>query len=167
MHTPTIISKADMNDLARTLHGLRYASETKFKWIYPKSSVFETAADWTRMMESIFDESRLVPKLRKAAKKKYRFNSCISHWSDGDGAMKTHPWIGLHWQIWFPKPHGKTKSLGLGLFINDDGKWNIDAFRHVVGSDNIQSKKIMDGRGNIVLAKLSKTVLKTWQQWLP
>jgi hypothetical protein len=39
MHTPTRIAKRDMKDLARMLRGLRYASETQFRWIAPKGAV--------------------------------------------------------------------------------------------------------------------------------
>jgi hypothetical protein len=167
MHTPTRISKRDMKDLARMLHGIRYPSKTRFRWISPKGAVFETAADWMRMMESVFNESRLVPKLTKAARKRYRFKPGISHWRDGEGKKKTYPWIGLHWEIWFPKPRGRTKAVGLGLFVDETAKWNIDAYRHVTGSDNIESRTIVDGRGDVVLTKMSKAVLQKWQKWLP
>ena len=80
MHVPTEISKPALNDLAKVLHGLRFTEEAKFRWLYPKTPVFETAADWVRMMESVFEESRLVSKLTKAARKKYRFVPCIGHW---------------------------------------------------------------------------------------
>jgi hypothetical protein len=79
----------------------------------------------------------------------------------------TYPWIGLHWEIWFTKPRGKTKALGVALFVDEKGKWNIDAYRHVVGDDNIESRTIIDGRGDVVLTKLSKGVLQKWQKWLP
>jgi hypothetical protein len=57
--------------------------------------------------------------------------------------------------------------VGLGLFINEDSKWNIDAYRHVTGSDNIESRTIVDGRGDVILAKVSKGVRQKWEKWLP
>jgi hypothetical protein len=168
MHVPHKISRGDMNDLARTLQRLRFADKTDFKETYPKSEVFETASDWIRMMESVFEESRLVTKLTKAARKKYRFSPCISHWQEDEARGKeNYRWISISWEISFSKPRRWTKGVGLGLFVDDKGKWTVDTYRHVTDSTSIDSRRIMDGRGDVVLAKVSKKVLKTWQQWLP
>lgn len=168
MHTPIVITKTNVNDLALMLHGLRYAEKTEFKSIYPKRLVFETAADWIRMMESVFEDSRSEPKLTKAARKQYRFTPCIAHWDDVDEGKvtKTFPWVSIQWEITFPKPCGKTKAVGLGLFVGVKGKWDIEAYRWKTGSNSIDSLKIMDGRNDVVLETLSKKVLKAWQKWL-
>ncbi len=169
MHAPSVISKADVIDLARMLHGIRYAEENKYRSFCSKGSEFQTAADWFRMMESVFEDSRLLPKLTKSAEKRYRFTPRVEHWDDvgDDGKLtKTYPWIALQWEISFPKPRGKTKTVGLGLFVSHDCKWNIDAYRYVTGSKSIDSKKIMDGRNDVILTTLSTKVLKAWKQWL-
>jgi hypothetical protein len=120
-----------------------------------------------QLMESLFEESRLVSKLTKVARKKYRFSPWIGHWwKRGKDGEKIHCWVGINAQIEFPKPHGKTKSVGLGLFVDDKGKWNIVTYRDVRGSEDIDEKKIADARSNVVLATLTKRVFKTWSRWL-
>jgi len=169
MHAPTVITKTDLNDLALMLHGLRYPDKTKFKTIHLKDTVFQTAADWIRMMESIFEDSQLMSRLNKAARKQYRFTPCIFHWDEVNKGKdtKTFPWISIQWEITFSKPCGKTKAVGLGLFVGVDRKWYIDAYRWMTGSSSIDSRRIMDARSNIVRETLSKKVLKVWRQWLP
>ena len=167
MHIPTEISKKDMNELARMLYCIRYPQKNKYHGIHPKGPVFETAADWVRIMESIFEESRLVSKLTKAARKKYRFNPCVSHWKDEEPGEKNYRWLAIHAKIPFAKPRGKTRSVGMGLFVEDNGKWQVVVFRNVVGSERLDEKKIIDGRGNVQYAALSKMVLAQWKKWLP
>lgn len=89
MHNPTEISKNALNDLARMLRGIRFAEDTNFRSIHPKTPVFQTAADWVQMMEAIFEDGRLERKLTKAARKRYRFGHWISHWSDEDRSGNT------------------------------------------------------------------------------
>lgn len=167
MHVPTEITKQDMTELAKMLHGLRFIEETNAGWLPTKTQVFETAADFLRMLESIVEESRIVTKLSKVARKKYRFTPRISHWSiTTKYGAEYHGWVGIHVCVYLPKPRHKTKSVGVGLFVDSQKKWCIEAFRNVTDDDEIDEKKIMDGRGNVVLTDLSKKVLSTWDRWL-
>lgn len=167
MHVPTRISKSAMNALAKTLHGLRFAEKTKYNWFGLKADVFQTAADWVRMMESIFEESRVTKQIAKVAKKNYRFSPQLGHWwEDGRDKSKDYRWIGIHAQICFPKPRGKTKTLGVGLFVDDKKVWSIVAFRNWTGSNKIDERKLCDSHRDVVLADITKNVLKKWNSWI-
>lgn len=166
MHTPIRISKGEMKKLAALLHGLRYAERTKFKWLPTSSDTFETAANWTRMMEAIWDEARMVSPIRHAAKKNFRFSPNVSHWSAGEGKKKDYPWIALHWELWLSKPRKKTKALGLGFFVDEKGKWTVEVYRHLDGEYEIDTRKVADGREDVVLSRISRLVMRKWQKWL-
>ena len=166
MHVPTRISKAAMNGLAKTLHGLRYVEETNYRWFALKADVFQTAADWVRMMEAIFQDSRADTRIAKAARKNYRFSPQVGHWwEQRRGKSKAYRWIGIHAQVCFPKPRGRTKTLGIGLFVNDNKVWSIIAFRNWTVSDRIDECKLADSHSDVVLADLTRKVLKKWKSW--
>ena len=166
MHVPTRISKSAMNALAKALHRLRYPEKTKFGWFSMQSDIFQTAADWVRMMEAIFEESRSNKQIAKVAKKNYRFSPQLGHWwEEGKDKSKYYRWIGINSYIHFRKTHGKTKGVGVGLFVDDDGKWNIMAYRNSTALKVIHEVKIADSHNDVVLANATKKVLRKWKQW--
>lgn len=168
MHVPTEISKQALNDLAKTLRGIRYPKKISFSNVYSTTPVFETAADWISMMEAVFEQSRLTTKLEKAARKKYRFKPCVSHWYQNgtEGKNKKYPWVSIHASISFHKPRGNTAGVGFGLFVNEYARWSVDAFRWFEGNRSDEEKRLIDGRRNVLLTELSKQVLTTWGRWL-
>lgn len=169
MHVPTRITKSAMSSLAKTLHGLRYVEKTKYAWLGLKPDVFQTAADWIRMMEAVFEESRANKKIAKAAKKNYRFSPQLRHWWEAknkNDKLRAYRWISIQGQVSFPKPRGKTKTVGIGLFVDEEKVWSICAFRDWVVSDTIDEFKVADSHSDIVLADLTKKVLKKWNSWI-
>lgn len=168
MHVPTRIKKSAMKSLAKTLHGLRYVDKTEYSWFALKPDVFQIAADWMRMMEAIFEESRTSTKIKRAAKKNYRFSPQLGHWwEDEKDKTRAYRWLAIHAQIKFPKAKGKTKALGIGLFVDEKKVWSILVFRDWTVSDKIDECKIADSHSDIVLADLTKRVLKKWNGWIP
>lgn len=164
MKTPTRITKAELQMLAKAIFQLRNSKSPSFSL---KKPVFEIANKYVDMLESVVNLLRTekAKTVRSRLGKAYRFNPSISNWYVDDSEKK-HMRVCLSTEIRLKKKIHGRRLIATGLFFNNKSPTQYEFITYAQKDGPEFGPERRYRTKDLILDNYAKHVLGVWKKWL-